>query len=52
MAEYADRTADNPFATNSDGTLTGDIVQVGDALNLQTGYLLKVTGKFLDVIPT
>ena len=41
MAEYADRTAEDPFATNSDGTLTGDIVQVGNALNLQTGYLLK-----------
>ncbi|WP_042502455.1 porin [Algibacter lectus] len=46
MAEYADRTADNPFATNSDGTLTGDIVQVGDALNLQTGYLLKSNWEF------
>ncbi|MEL0651557.1 porin [Algibacter sp. TI.3.09] len=53
MAEYADRTADNPFATNSDGTLTGDIVQVGDALNLQTGYLLKsnweVSGRYTNV---
>lgn len=53
MAEYADRTADNPFATNSDGTLTGDIVQVGDALNVQTGYLLKsnweVSGRYTNV---
>ncbi|WP_159018598.1 porin [Algibacter sp. L3A6] len=53
MAEYADRTADDPFATNSDGTLTGDIVQVGDALNLQTGYLLKsnweVSGRYTNV---
>lgn len=43
MAEYADREADDPFAKNSDGTLTGDIVQVGSGLNLQSGYLLSKT---------
>ena len=41
MGEYAHRTADDPFAKNSDGSLTGDEVQIGDGLNLQTGYLLK-----------
>jgi len=41
MAEYADRDADDPFAKNDDGTLTGDEVQVGSGLNLQTGYLLN-----------
>lgn len=41
MAEYADRTADDPFAKNSDNTLTSDVVKVGTALNLQTGYLFK-----------
>ena len=41
MAEYADRTAADPFAKNSDGTLTGAEVQVGNGLNLQTGYLLN-----------
>jgi hypothetical protein len=41
MAEYANRDANNPFAKNSDGTLTGDEVQVGKGLNLQTGYVLK-----------
>jgi hypothetical protein len=41
MAEYADRDAADPFAKNSDGTLTGDIVQVGKGLNLQSGYLFK-----------
>ena len=41
MAEYADRDAKDPIAKNSDGTLTGDIVQVGKGLNLQTGYLLN-----------
>lgn len=40
MGEFADRNADDPFAKNSDGSLTGDVVQVGNALNLQTGYLL------------
>ncbi len=41
MAEYSDRNADDIFAKNSDGTKTNDVVLVGDALNLQTGYLLK-----------
>ena len=44
MAEYAlQRCMKMPFAKNSDGTLTGDEVQVGNALNLQTGYLLSKT---------
>ena len=43
MAEYANRTADEAFARNSDGTFTGDKVQVGTGLNLQTGYLLSKT---------
>ena len=43
MAEYADRDAEDPFAKNSDGTLTGDTVQVGSGLNLQSGYLLSKT---------
>jgi phosphate-selective porin OprO/OprP len=41
MAEYADRTAKDPIAKNSNGTLTGAEVQVGKGLNLQTGYLFK-----------
>jgi len=41
MGEYANRDADDPIAKNSDGTLTGDIVKIGNALNLQTGYLFK-----------
>ncbi len=43
MAEYANRDAADAYAKNSDGTLTGDIVQVGNSLNLQTGYLLSKT---------
>jgi phosphate-selective porin OprO/OprP len=43
MAEYANRDAKDPFAKNSDGSLTGDEVQVGHGLNLQSGYLLSKT---------
>ena len=43
MAEYANRTADDAFAKNSDGSLTGDEVQVGNGLNIQTGYLVSKT---------
>lgn len=53
MGEYAHRTADDPIAKNSDGTPTGDIVQVGDGSNLQTGYLFKtdweVSGRFTNI---
>ena len=43
MGEYAKRTAKDALAKNSDGSLTGDEVQVGNGLNLQTGYLLSKT---------
>ncbi|MEW4923401.1 porin [Algibacter sp. 2305UL17-15] len=53
MAEYAERTADDPLAKNSDGTLTGAEVQVGNGLNLQAGYLLKsnweISGRYTDI---
>jgi len=53
MGEYAHRTADDPIAQNSDGTPTGAIVQVGNGLNLQTGYLFKtnweVSGRFTNI---
>lgn len=53
MGEYADRDAKDPFAKNSDGTLTGDIVQVGTGLNLQSGYLFKnnweLSGRYTDI---
>lgn len=41
MAEYANRDAENPFAINSDGTETGDVVQVGNGVNFQSGYLFS-----------
>jgi hypothetical protein len=53
MAEYADRNADDPYAKNSDGSLTGTEVQVGRGLNLQTGYLLnndwEVSGRYTNI---
>ncbi len=53
MAEYADREADDPFAKNSDGSLTGDEVQVGNGLNIQTGYLFpsnwEVSGRYTNI---
>jgi len=49
MVEYAHRDADNPVAVEADGTAaldedgnpTGDVVSIGNALNLQAGYLFK-----------
>jgi hypothetical protein len=41
MGEYVYRSAKDALAKNFDGTLTGDVVQVGSGLNLQSGYLLK-----------
>ena len=53
MGEFASRDADDPFAKNSDGSLTGDEVQVGNALNLQAGYLFKsnweVSGRYTNI---
>ncbi len=53
MAEYAKRGADDPLAKDSDGTLTGDEVQIGNGLNLQTGYLFKnnweVSGRYTNI---
>ncbi len=53
MAEYSNRDADDAFAKNSDGSLTGDVVQVGSGLNLQAGYLFKtnweVAGRYTSI---
>ncbi len=53
MGEYADRDADDPLAKNSDGTLTGDEVQVGNGINLQAGYLLdsdwEISGRYTGI---
>lgn len=53
MAEYADREAKDPFAKNSDNTLTGDVVQVGKGLNIQSGILFKndweLSGRYTNI---
>ncbi|MDB9822061.1 porin, partial [Flavobacteriaceae bacterium] len=53
MAEYADRTADDPIAKNEDNSPTGDVVNVGDAFNFQMGYVLPsniaITGRYTNV---
>lgn len=41
MGEYADRDATDPVAKDEEGVPTGQIVQVGKAINLQAGYLFK-----------
>ncbi|MCX7551569.1 porin [Xanthomarina sp. F2636L] len=41
MGEYADRNASDPIAKDEEGVPTGQIVQVGKAINLQGGYLFK-----------
>ena len=55
MGEYAHRDADDPLAKNSDGSLTGDSILVGNGLNLQTGYLFRnnweVSGRYTQIDP-
>lgn len=53
MGEYAYRDAEDPIAKNSDGTVTGDLVQVGSGLNLQSGYLFannwELSGRYTNI---
>ncbi|PWL39669.1 porin [Flagellimonas aquimarina] len=53
MGEYAHRDAKDPIAKNSDGSETGDLVVVGDGLNLQAGYLFKsnweISGRYTNI---
>lgn len=55
MGEYANRTSDKPFSANPDGSLTGEMVNVGSGLNLQGGYLFKnniqVLGRYTSINP-
>ncbi len=59
MAEYADRSAEDPYAKNADGSpLLKDgnqvVVEVGEGFNLQTGYLFKsnweVSGRYTSIM--
>ncbi|WP_276389198.1 porin [Eudoraea chungangensis] len=53
MGEYANRDAKDPIAKNSDGTETGDVVRVGNGINLQAGYLFpnnwEIAGRYSDI---
>ena len=53
MGEYANRDAEDPLAKNADGSLTGNQVQVGSGLNLQTGYLFEnnweISGRYTSI---
>jgi len=53
MGEYADRNTKDKYSKNSDGSLTGDIVNIGSAISLQTGYVLPsnsaITGRYTNV---
>lgn len=57
MGEYARRTTDNAMALDPDGTPNEhkDIVNVGNGLNLQAGYLFKnnfqVLGRYTTINP-
>lgn len=55
MGEYSYRDAENPIATNSDGTNTEQEVYTGHGLNFQGGYVFKsnweVAGRFTSIMP-
>lgn len=44
--EFARRDAEDAIAVEADGTPTGDVVNVGNSLNLQAGYLLPSNWEF------
>src|SRR5690606_918016 len=39
LGEFAHRSAADPISKNADGSLTGHEVNVGNGLNLQSGYV-------------
>ena len=53
MGEYASRTSDDAISKNSDGSLTGDIVNDGSAINFQIGYVtpsnVAITTRFTNI---
>jgi len=53
MAEYADRDANEPVARNEDNSLTGDVVNIGNATNIQMGYVMPsniaITGRYTNI---
>jgi hypothetical protein len=53
LGEYAYRDADEIFAMDPDGTLTGAAVNAGQGLNLQAGYLfpnnIQLLGRYTNI---
>ena len=53
MAEYSNRTAEDPIAKNFDGSATGIVVREGNGINVQSGYLFpknwELTGRFSSI---
>lgn len=47
LGEFAQRDADNPIAIGENGIPTGAIVNVGNSINLQGGYLLDNNIEFV-----
>ena len=53
LSEIAERSAESPIVTQADGIATGDIVNTGQAVNAQIGYLfnnnVEVAGRFSSI---
>jgi phosphate-selective porin OprO/OprP len=53
LSEIAERSAESPIVTQADGIPTGDIVNTGQAVNAQIGYLfnnnVEVAGRFSSI---
>ena len=53
MGEYANRSSDDAISKSSDGSLTGDIVSDGSAINFQIGYVtpsnVAMTTRFTNI---
>ena len=53
MAEWVSRTAANPVAREMDGTATGDVVSVGQALNIAVGQFIservEIAGRYTQI---
>jgi hypothetical protein len=53
MAAYADRDAAEPVERTEDNSLTGDVVNIGNATNIQMGYVMPsniaITGRYTNI---
>lgn len=56
MGEFSQRDSEKPFAIDSEGNLTGDMVNEGTGFNLQGAYLFKnnfqVLGRYTSINPS